>query len=92
MIKCDKGNVCISGSNAMVLAELSTIVHSMYYSALIGEREMNPADAKAEILDAVNYGFMTDDEAKSKARDMCRERLSDLVGSMFKLLEGLGDD
>ena len=88
MIKCDKGNVCISGSKTMVLAELSTLVHSMCYGVLIGDREMNPADARSEILDAVEYGFMTEDEAKAKASDM-REDVGDIIEGVISMPENL---
>lgn len=67
MIKIEKGRVEISGLYPNVMADVSTLVHNLYHNICIEHAGMNPEEAKADILRAVNYGFMSKDEVHAKA-------------------------
>ena len=66
MIKCNEGNVEITGSKATVMTEFSTLVHAMHYELFIGEDKMTAEESRKEILEAVELGFLTFDESKKK--------------------------
>lgn len=86
MIKVDKGNVAVIGNHPIVMAELSTLVHELFYDVLIEHGGMSPEEAKKEITDAVEIGFMTDEQAKAKAAEQFEEVGKTVADVLSKLL------
>lgn len=78
MIKCDKGNVEIHGTGANMLAELTTLVHALYYDVLIKDCDIPQEEAQKLILDAVQLGFKTHEQVKGEAAARIVEMLDKL--------------
>lgn len=92
MIKCDKGNVSIEGTRPLVLAELSTLVHSLHHGVFTGDQGLPAEVSRKLILEAVEDGFKTEEEAKQKAIGMTKELLSEVLNSLQKILNGKDDE
>ena len=69
MIKCSVGNVMIEGQKPLVLAELATLTRTMH-KVFTDECGMSPEVSKDKILEAMNQGFMTEEEVKNKADEV----------------------
>ena len=69
MISCECGRVQFKGSMPMVRAELSVMIHALYYDVLIERNGMTPEEAKKLILETVEKGFETEEQAKGNALD-----------------------
>ena len=83
MIKVDKGIVSVVGPHPIVMAELSTLVHEMYFGVLIKNAGMSPEEAKAEINHAVEMGFMTEEKAEEVANEIARKALTAFINALM---------
>lgn len=92
MIKIDKENVEIVGNGPLVLAELSTLVHSLHYGFFIGEVKIPPEKSREMIQKAVEKGFLSDDEIAAEAEKAKKECLVDILDKLKDLLTGKDDE
>lgn len=78
----------IDGKKPLVLAELATLTRAMH-KVFTDDCGMSPEESKDKILEAVNQGFMTEEEVKNKA-----DEVFDSVISMLTALRNaaLGKD
>ena len=86
MIKVENGKVGISGTHPEVMAELSTLVHELYFNVLPKHRNMTPDEAKAAINRAVEMGFCTEEQMCSKAVESFIETL---LGALEKAAKNI---
>ena len=82
MIKVDKGMVSISGAHPLVMAELSTLVHELYFNVLPNHMNMTPDEAKKEISRAVEMGFNTEEQAADIAKEIIGKSIAELVNAL----------
>lgn len=92
MIKCDKGNIEISGNALQMLSELTSLVHSMYHNILIDKCDATPEQAKKDILEAVESGFKTEEEMKDHAKQKVKDVLTELSDLLKDILSGKDDE
>lgn len=83
MIKVDKGQVTIIGQHPIVMAEFTTLVHEMYHSILTEHGGMTPEEAKEQINRAVELGFMTDEQAKEKAKELISQSITEILDALM---------
>lgn len=83
MIKSKEGTIEFYGSVAEILADLSSIVHTLYFNVMIGKNGAKPEYARAKIMDAFEHGFCTKEEL-----DIEIECLHD---SIEKIIDALGE-
>lgn len=86
MIKVDKGEVTIVGQHPLVLAELTTLVHTLYHHIFTEQGGISPEKAKEQINHAVELGFMTKEQTNEKA---CEMILQSLTGVLDALMAGI---
>lgn len=86
MIKVDKGNVTVIGKHPIVMAELTTLVHEMYHSILTEHGGMTPEEAKEQINNAVELGFMTDEQAKEKAKELIGKSIAGILYALMNAI------
>lgn len=60
MIKCNRGEIIISGNIAVILAEYGTLANAIKKSLV--ERGFKEPDAKKMIVDSAEAGFLTSEE------------------------------
>jgi len=72
MIKTNRGEICAFGSTAELLADLSVIVDSLNENLA---KEVGTEDAKKFIMESVEIGLMSDDEAQTKKKE-CVEKVA----------------
>ena len=83
MIKVDKGSVEIHGQRPLVMAELTTLVHALYHNILTEHDGMSPEEAKAQINRAIENGFMTDEQAKEKAKELIGKSITAILDALM---------
>lgn len=83
MIKVDKSNVTVIGQHPIVMAELTTLVHEMYHTILTEHGGMTPEEAKAQINRAIENGFMTDEQAKEKAKELIGKSITAILDALM---------
>ena len=81
MILCSKSEFIMNGSGIDLMSELSMIVNNM--NKMFSENH-DPVLSKKMIMNAVEVGFLSDEEIDSKLK----EKANDLLE---KLLKGLGE-
>lgn len=90
MIKTRKGETVAEGSIAEILADVSVIVESV--NGVLTE-EFGADEAKKHIMEAVEYGFMHDDELETKKKECINQVASELTEALDELkkliLEGM---
>lgn len=90
MINIDKTKVTVKGDGFLLLAELATAV-SVINEMFVGGGLSNE-DAREQIQDAVDLGFMSLEEVKDKALDKLKEltieELIDVVDALKDEVEG----
>lgn len=94
MIKCNEGIVEIKGDAYIVLAELSTFIHHLHHKVFTGIVEMPPEESKKAILEAVENGFLSEEEIKAKnesSKEATRERIMKMLDDMKAILQGKGE-
>lgn len=82
MIKCKKGEVTIKGTGGDLLAELTTLVHSMYDAF---RADLGDANARKLIASTVEHGFKSLEELKSETN----RKAIVIEGSMPEVLDQL---
>ena len=92
MIKIDMNNVEIVGNVPIVLAELSTLVHSLHYGFFTGEVKIPPEKSRKMIQKTVEKGFLSDDEIAVQAEKAKKECLVDILDKLKDLLTGKEDE
>lgn len=92
MIMCNKGDIEIKGTAIQCLAELSSLVRSMYYNILIEECGATPEDAKKDILEAVEHGFKSEEEISGYVKDRLMEALNGLSDLLKDILSRKDDE
>lgn len=90
MIKTRKGETVVEGNIAEILADVSVIVESVN-DALT--EEFGVEEAKKHIMEAVEYGFVSEDEVKHKANEQVYKAFCELTEALDDLkkliLEGM---
>ncbi len=81
MILCSKSEFIMNGSGIELMSELSMIVNTMNKTL---SENLDPELSKKVIMNAVEVGFLSDEEIDSKLK----EKANDLLE---KLLKGLGE-
>lgn len=84
MIKCEKGNVTIHGSGACILAELSSLVHALYYTTFVDEAGKPMEEGKKLILEAVEKGFKTNEELMAGMDSADLVKVLEMVADLLK--------
>ena len=84
MIKVDKGEVTIIGQHPLVLAEITTLVHTLYHHIFTEQGRISPEEAKAQITRAVEMGFMTKEQTNEKACEMIFQSLTGILDALRK--------
>lgn len=95
MLKVDKGCIEIRGNVPDVLANLSTLVHNLYHDCFIGSAEISPEESRKMIMDAVELGFLSDEEAAAKAKeskDRAKDDLLRMLDKLADILKGKDDE
>ena len=88
MIKCDKGKVEIDGMKVLVLAELTTLLHVLYKEVMVDNNGIDPEEAKADLMKAVDRAFMEEEEQKEVAKNELKEVLSEFADLLKDILSG----
>lgn len=70
MIKCDRGEIIISGNIAVILAEYGTLANAIKKSLV--ERGYKEPDAKKMIVDSAEAGFLTSEELDRKSNELLK--------------------
>lgn len=90
MIKCNVGNVTIEGQGTLVLAEYATLTRAMH-KVFTEECGMSPEKSKDKILEAVNQGFMTEEQVKNKADEVFDSVIS-MLTALRDAMQGKDDE
>lgn len=94
MIKCDKGIVEIKGEESMVLAELSTFIHHLHHRVFVEIVELTPEESKETILEAVENGFLSEEEIKAKkefSKEEAKVQILKALDDLKAILQGKGE-
>ena len=86
MIKSDCGYVTIKGNTAMVLAEVSTLIHSLY--EIFSEKHTED-EAKAMIMESVELALASKDELDKRQEESLGKLKGMLEGIVNDLFEGI---
>ena len=89
MIKTRKGETVIEGNIAEICADLAVIVDSANEALT---EEIGAEEAKKEIMKAVEYGLMSDDELKHAMNETANKALCELTEALDefkKFMEGM---
>lgn len=92
MIKTRKGETVVDGNISEILADVAIIIDSV--NEVLTE-ELGAEEAKKAIMEAVEYGLMSDDELKAqnkKAEEKLACELTEALDDLKKLLEGMMKD
>lgn len=84
MIKTKKGELKVKGSLIEIKADLSVIVYELYHNILT--ENMSKEEAKEEIMDAVNRGFLEDEEIEEDVNELL-EQFFEEMGELREILE-----
>ncbi len=90
MLESNKGNVRIRGSFEDIYADLATLVHALYFEVLIEKEGMEPENARAEIMEAVENGFHTAEEIERDVEGL-HDSFDELLGALEKFLKKVGE-
>ncbi len=80
MIYSHNGKIRIKGDATEIKADLSLIVHELHENVFT--QEMTKEEAKEEIMDAVEMGFMSMNEMTKLALEEVMKLLKDLTDSL----------
>lgn len=91
MIKCDKGKVEICGTVQNVFAELSTLVHFLHHHAIVQFADGDYEESRKMILEAVERGLMSKEEAKDDAKE-AKALVAEALEALAKALAGKDEE
>ena len=80
MIKTENGKLRIKGDICEIKADLSLIIHELYHNVLT--QHMSQEEAKEEIMESVELGFLNHTEAAEATLDELMELLKDIAESL----------
>ncbi len=86
MIKTKKGETVIEGNCAEILADLSVIIDSVNQALT---EEFGAEQAKKDIMEAVEYGFMSEDEFDVKKKECINQVASELTEALDELKKAI---
>lgn len=89
MIKANKGEVIIEGGFVELTADLACIVHCLHDDVFIKGIGMTEDEAKERIHEAVEMGFIPEEELHKKNDETVGEVLGDIIEKAIDLLEKL---
>jgi hypothetical protein len=98
MIEINKGDVRIKGTGNTLLAELATLVNTLYNDVLKGDMDISDEEARDLITTAVERGFKTTKElmAEAKAKAVVLEgslpEVLDQLKAILEDIEGKDDE
>ena len=92
MIKCDNGNIEITGMKSEILADLSTMVHVLHFNVFIENRGMTAEESRKMILDSVEIGFLSESEAKEKLCGGVKDNILKVLDELKELLSRKDDE
>lgn len=84
MIKTNRGEICAFGSTTELLADLSVIVGSLNENLA---KEVGTEDAKKFIMESVEFGLMSDDEAQTKKKECVDKAACEITEAIDELKE-----
>lgn len=92
MIRCNNGDVSFDGTRPQLLAELSTLVHALHHCVFVEDHGLSAEESRKLIVEAVEDGFQTEDEAKRKAVEMTKELLEEVLDGLARILNRKDDE
>ena len=92
MIKCDKGDVSFDGTQNQILSELATLVHALHYDVFVERHELTADVSRKLILEAVEAGFQTEEQAERNAVKLTKELLEKVISGLERILSGKDDE
>lgn len=82
MIKTRKGETVIDGNVTEILADVAIIIDSLNEALT---EELGAKEAKQHIMEAVEYGLMSDDELKAKQKKAEEKLVCELTDALDEL-------
>lgn len=79
MINTEKGSIHVKGSTTELLTDLSIIIKSLHDNL---SKDLGPEISKEMITEAVNVGFLSEDEVHKKLNEAKMELLMKIFGRM----------